>query len=178
MYALHRRCLPCLIAALLTSLTLKPGPIHAEDFPTPVQLKPQAGLPDPLVLFDGRKVESKEQWEKERRPELKKLFQHFMYGKLPEKPAAVRAKVERSVSDFLGGKATLKEVTLTFEMPGGKILKHPIHLLLIAPSGRKGPAPVFIGMNFCGNHAVVDEPKIRIPDTWVYNSCKGVEKER
>ena len=26
----------------------------------------------------------------------------------------------------------------------------PLHLLLVVPNGRKGPAPVFVGMNFGG----------------------------
>ena len=63
-------------------------------------------------MFDGRRVTSRDQWFKERRPELKALFQHYMYGAIPPKPAHVQAKVLGEYHDFLAGKATLKLVTL------------------------------------------------------------------
>src|SRR6188472_731585 len=53
----------------------------------------QMALPDPLVMFDGQKVNTREKWISERRPELIRLFQHYMYGQLPSKPAAVTGKV-------------------------------------------------------------------------------------
>src|SRR4051812_7678141 len=57
--------------------------------PNSKDLPAQEGLPDPLVMFDGRKVTSREMWFNERRPELIRLFQHYMYGQLPPKPAIV-----------------------------------------------------------------------------------------
>src|SRR5262249_47815736 len=117
-------------------------------FPPAAQLPARPELPDPLVLFNGQRVASEEQWLRQRRPELKELFQHYMYGYLPPAPEKVEAKVERTDRSALGGKATLKEVTVTFgppEMPA-------IHLLLVVPTQRPGPAPVFVGMNFSGNH--------------------------
>src|SRR5437762_3587780 len=81
--------------------------------PEPAKLPLKAELPDPLVTFDGKKVATKEQWQKERRPELKTLFEHYMYGRAPAAPK-VNAKVERIDKMALGGKATLQEITLTF----------------------------------------------------------------
>ena len=64
----------------------------AADFPAPKDLPSRPELPDPLVMFDGTKVTTKEQWVEKRRPELKALFQHYMYGSIP--PAGtVTAKV-------------------------------------------------------------------------------------
>src|ERR1051326_4026955 len=83
-----------------------------EKFPEPTALPAQPGLPDPLVMMDGRKVESKEMWEKERRPELKRLFQHYMYGYMPGSPAKMEATVEREDTHYFGGKATKREVAL------------------------------------------------------------------
>ena len=126
-------------------------------------------LPDPLTTLAGKKVESKEQWLTQRRPELRALFQHYMYGYLPP-PEAITAKVEREDKKALGGKATLKEVTISFGPPETP----KIHLLLVVPNGRKGPAPVFVGMNFCGNHALVDDPLVRLPTVWMYPKYPGV----
>ena len=52
------------------------GAAFSGDFPAPGKLPLKADLPDPLVMLNGKKVATKEQWQKERRPELKKLFEH------------------------------------------------------------------------------------------------------
>ncbi|MGI8978632.1 MAG: acetylxylan esterase [Pirellulaceae bacterium] len=150
-----------------------PGISSAAEFPPVSELKPQAGLPDPLVMLSGQKVRSKEQWENERRPELKALFQHYMYGYLPPKPEEVKYEVRVLDEKFLEGKATLSEATITFVKPA---LKHKLRVLLVEPKS-KTPAPVFIGMNFCGNHAVVDHPQVHVPESWVYKFCAGVEND-
>jgi len=143
------------------------------DFPEAAKLPIKKDLPDPLVMFNGTKVTTKAQWEKERRPELKKLFQHYMYGTAPAAPK-VNAKVERVDKMALGGKATLKEITLTLAGVDGP----KIHVLLVIPNKRNGPAPVFVGMNFCGNHAVLSDPKIHLNTNWVYANQKGVKNNR
>jgi hypothetical protein len=149
------------------------GVAGAAEFPPPAQLPARPEWPDPLVTFDGRRVATKEQWVQERRPELKKLFEHYMYGAAP--PALkVQATVERTDPKAFGSKSTLKEVTLAFGPPATP----KIHLLLVVPNGRKEPAPAFIGMNFCGNHAVVNDPAVRLPDVWLYPNRKGVKNNR
>jgi hypothetical protein len=149
------------------------GTVGAADWPPVVKLPSRPELPDPLVTFDGKPVSSKEQWLTQRRPELKDLFQHFMYGYLPP-PLKVQAKVEREDRKAFDGKATLKEVTLAFGPPGTP----PIHLLLVVPNGRQGPAPVFLGLNFCGNHAVVKDPAVRLPTVWMYPNRASVKDNR
>ena len=89
----------------------------AADFPEVVQLPAQPNLPDPLVFYSGKRVETREQWEKECRPELKQLFQHYMYGYLPDFPVQIQAKVEREDPKALHGKATLREVTIRVGPP-------------------------------------------------------------
>lgn len=143
------------------------------DFPEAGKLPLKPELPDPLVMFNGERVTTKDQWFKQRRPELQKLFQHYMYGTPPKAPK-VKGKVERVDPMALGGKATLKEITLTFAGVEGP----KIHVLLIVPNKRQGPAPVFVGMNFCGNHAVLDDPKIHLNTNWTYANQPGVQKNR
>ncbi|MCI0684548.1 MAG: acetylxylan esterase [Gemmataceae bacterium] len=141
------------------------------DFPPIDKLPAHKDLPDPLVMLDGKRVATKAQWAKERRPELKKLFQHYMYGEFPP-PVKVTAKVEHEDPKALGGKATLRDITLTL---GGK---HKVQLLLVIPNNRSGPAPVFVGLNFAGNHTVLDHPGIRVPTSWMYGNRKGVKNNR
>ncbi len=160
--------LPALAAVLFLGLAATAG-----EFPPPRELPSNPGLPDPLIMLNGDRITSKEQWSEKRRPELKALFQHYMYGYFPP-PAKIEAKVEREDKKALGGKATLKEVTISFGPPECP----KIHLLLVVPNEREGPAPVFVGMNFCGNHAVLNDPKIRIPTAWMYPNRKGVKNNR
>lgn len=148
------------------------GPVFAA-LPEVSQLPPRPEFPDPFVMLDGSRAATKEQWLAKRRPELKALFQHYMYGYLPE-PRKIEAKVERADPRAFGGKATLKEITISFGPAGTP----PIHLLLVKPNGRKGPAPAFVGMNFCGNHAVVKDPAVRLPTAWMYPNKPDVKNNQ
>src|SRR5215510_3845208 len=120
----------------------------AADFPSVDQLPLRPEFPDPLVMLDGTRVTTKEQWVTKRKPELKALFQHYMYGRLP--PTPTRQSYSELFRDekALGGKATLSEIRIDFEQPS---LSHPLYVLLAIPNHVKKP-PVFVGMNFCGNH--------------------------
>ena len=150
--------------------------LFAAEFPDFASLPSRAETPDPLVMLDGTKVSTLEAWNAKRKPELKGLFQNFMYGYLPPKPQ--RSVVEEVIftdNTFLDGKATLSESRLAFFGPD---LKHRLHVLLVVPNKKSGPVPVFVGMNFCGNHALASHPKIHLVESWVYKSCVGSEMER
>jgi hypothetical protein len=141
----------------------------AESFLGVSDLAHQSQFPDPMVLFSGERVTSRQQWNDHRRPELKALFQHYMYGELPPKPATMNSTVTLRDTNFLGGKATLKLVTMAF----GSTDAPRIDLLLVVPNARRKPAPAFLAMNFCGNHALVSDPRIPLTRGWLYNNCKG-----
>lgn len=168
------RCSMILASALAASSLAAISLAAAADFPPLEKLPARPELPDPLVMQSGAKVATKEQWEKERKPELKALFQHYMYGKLPAAPKVQKANVLFTDANALGGKATLSEIKITFEQP---TLDHPLHVLLMTPNGVKQP-PVFVGMNFCGNHTLLDHPQIHLPEVWVRSSCAGAVNER
>jgi dienelactone hydrolase len=120
-------------------------------------------------MLDGRRITSRDQWFKERRPGLKALFEHYMYGAIPSKPAHVQVTNLGEYHDFLGGKATLKLVRL--EMGPAKVPQ--IDLMLVMPNERPGPAPVFLAMDFCGNHALTADPRVPLAQSWMGNGCKG-----
>jgi dienelactone hydrolase len=147
------------------------------DFPEPAQLPVQALLPDPLTTLDGRKVNSREMWVNERRPELIRLFEHYMYGKAPPKPAALSSKVERVDSAALGGKATLTEVTLNIAAPADP-LGVAIHLLLVTPKQQVKPAPVVLGINYFGNHTLLPDRGILLNVNWMPERGAGVVANR
>jgi len=147
--------------------------VVSADYPSIDQLPPHPELPDPLIMLDGRRVTSKDDWMNKRRPELKNLFQHYMYGYFPPPPEKITFHVDRVDPKALGGKATLKEITIAFGPPGTPKMQ----VLLFIPNKRQGPAPVFLGLNFQGNHTVVADPKVPLPSTWVpYNTNRGKGK--
>lgn len=144
------------------------------SLPDADQLPDRPDLPDPLVMLSGERVTTREQWVSRRRPELKELFQYYMYGYLPPAPGKVSGKVEREDRRALGGKATLKEVTITFGPPDMPAM----HLLLVVPNARQKPAPVFVGLNFAGNHTVLKDPNVRLPTAWMPDRQPGVRQNR
>jgi len=146
----------------------------AGSFPDVAELPSNKSFPDPLVMFNGQRVTTREQWFKERRPELKALFQHYMYGYMPPPPANTRFTVESIDAKFFGGKATKKEIKIEFGPAGAP----SIHLLLIIPNNRKGPAPVFLALNAWGNHTVVKEPGVAVTRSWVDRRCPGSRSNR
>jgi hypothetical protein len=49
---------------------------------------------------------------------------------------------------------------------------------LVVPNGRNKAAPVFVGMNFCGNHTLVKDPEVTLPDGWMPDFCPGCKDHR
>lgn len=140
------------------------------SFPETSALPSNPSMPDPLVMLDGRRVTTKEQWTKERRPELQALFQYYMYGAIPPKPAGLKFTKVTEYSDFLGGHATLKLITVET----GPAPAPQIDLMLVVPNDkRRGPAPVFLAMNFCGNHTLTEDTRVPLTRNWVGGSCPG-----
>ncbi|MEX1229152.1 MAG: acetylxylan esterase [Planctomycetaceae bacterium] len=138
-------------------------------FPPVDDLPIQTELPDPLRMMDGEPVTTAKEWFEKRRPELKQLFQHYMYGYLPPSPETVDFEPERDPHMIFDGKAELRQIAIHYGPSGCP----PIHLMLVVPTKRTGPVPVFLGINFCGNHSALDDPSIPLPPHWIYNRCPG-----
>jgi hypothetical protein len=114
------------------------------------------GLPDPLLMRDGSRVTRPEDWFARRQPELRQLFEHYMYGYAPP-PPPLEFRVEDAPATALQGKATLKLVTVEFLEPAGA---PPLELLLVLPKPVRQPVPLFLGINFAGNHTLLAEPSV------------------
>lgn len=127
-------------------------------------------LPDPLQMLSGEPVSTSEAWEFRRRPELKRMFQHYMYGFLPPTPNQVTLQSQAEYPDALDGKADLKLVTISTGDDGAP----QIDLAIFVPKGLYKPAPAFLAMNFCGNHAISADTRIPLARGWLYDTCGGV----
>lgn len=158
------------LSLLVVSCVSRQTPASFHD---PAQLPSKPDLPGPLRMLDGRKLDEPSQWFKERRPELKRLFAHYVYGAIPPKPDRIEMKVRGSYSDFLDGTATLKLVSLQPILRGNPKPGPQIDLMLVVPNHRSKPAAVFLAMDFCGNHAITADSRVPLSRSWMAKSCPG-----
>ena len=155
--------------ALIILLIGCAAPTPQYHFADVSSLESHPTMPDPLVLLNGEPVRTRKEWKYRRRPELRVLFQHYMYGQIPSAPAHFEARVMGQFPDFLEGKATLKIISLET----GPTNAPRIGLMLVVPNQRRGAAPVFLAMNFCGNEALTIDSRVPLTGNWVPSFCKG-----
>jgi len=132
-------------------------------------------FPDPLTMRDGTKITTKDEWTTKRKPELRELFQAHMYGRYPTVTTTVTGKTLYEDKAAFGGLATVQEVELSLGLKNCP----PIYLLIAVPNKRPADgSPIFVGLNFDGNHAHLDDKQIRLPTGWMLASRKGVKDNR
>jgi hypothetical protein len=124
---------------------------------------PPYTLPDPLVCIDGTKVTTPAIWKSKRRNEILELFTREMYGRSPAKPGAMRFEVRSVDKHALNGTATRKEVRVLFT---GTQEGPEMDILMYLPNNVK-KCPLFVGMNFYGNHTILSDPAITLSDAWM-----------
>lgn len=120
-------------------------------------------LPDPLKTADGKMIRTAREWERIQRPAILKEFSENMQGRIPGVPRDMHFKTISEERNALGGKATRKEVAIYFtsgeEGPSTVVL-------LYLPNNAKSSVPVFVGLNFLGNHATQPDSGITITENW------------
>jgi hypothetical protein len=154
------RLLKAVCICLLVTLTGRHA--HAQEFNYNETKVGDYALPELLRSRDGRQVRTSRQWERIRRPEVLSLFAAHVYGRMPGRPTAMRFVTVKEDASALGGKATRKEVDLYFT---GDARGPVLHLVAWLPN-TASKAPVFIGLNFMGNHSVHADTGIAVTDTW------------
>jgi len=121
-----------------------------DEFDLSYDLKkiPKYTLPDPLTTKNGNKIKSIEEWENIQRKELIDLFSNNLYGRIPGRFKDFKVICKSIDKNFLNSLATKKEIRIQFN---NKIF---IDLLIFLPNYLSYPAPIFLGMNFLGNHSI------------------------
>ncbi len=157
-----KKALFLLIALLITQLAF------AQQFvPNYDESKvPQFIVPDPLITFKQKKVKNVKDWEKKRRPELLDCFTQNMFGEIPGEIKIKSAEIVEQSENAYNGKATRKQVELTFEKNGKKL---NFTILIYLPK-KKEKAPIFVGYNFYGNHTVTNDVNVIISEAWVQDN--------
>ncbi|MHC5053442.1 MAG: glucuronyl esterase domain-containing protein [Planctomycetota bacterium] len=135
---------------------------------------PAYELPDPLVTLAGERVTDAEVWRTRRRAEVIELFRKHVYGRAPGRPEGMTFDVFDVDARALGGKAARKQVRVSFtgerDGPG-------MDILMYLPSGARKPVPMFVALNFRGNHSIHADPAIRLTKGWMPRD-RGVVNSR
>ena len=132
---------------------------------------PDYTLPDPLIFEDGTEVENAAMWER-RRAEILSLFESQVYGKMPGAAAGMHFETRFLNGDALDG--ICKEVCVYFSTDA----EPQMDILIFLPKDADGPVPLFVGLNFGGNHTVHPDPEIALSKQWMRSKTEGVLDHR
>jgi hypothetical protein len=122
-------------------------------------------LPDPLELENGDKVENIADWEK-RRKEILRLFEKEVYGIAPEWDGLMNYSVIYENHEAFGGTAITREIKVTLYYED----EHLDFFILMHLPKSDEPVPVFLGLNFFGNHTTTIDPNVMVSQSWMRNT--------
>ncbi|QHN03757.1 acetylxylan esterase [Granulicella sp. WH15] len=116
---------------------------------------PIVGLPDPLVLNNGKKVTSAKVWWNVRRPELFELFDREIYGRMPKNTPKVTWEV-KSTKEGMNGDVPIVTKSLVGHVDNSAypLITVDIQLELTTPAKASGPVPVMMEFGFIGPRPV------------------------
>ena len=110
---------------------------------------PYTSLPDPLVMNDGRRVQTAKVWRERRRPELLADFDRTMYGVVPPHVPKVRWELRETTHDTIGGiRAITKRLIGRVDHSGYPAIEVMIELSLTTPEDAKGKVPVMMELGW------------------------------
>ena len=125
-------------------------------------------LEDPLAFADGTKLASPADWPK-RRAEILDIFAKNMFGQEPPRPEAfVAEKFDDAVS--LGGFGIRRQYRVWFRADRSGPY---IDWLVLLPRYAKKPVPAILFLNYGGNHELVRDPEVRMPENAWLQFRKG-----
>jgi hypothetical protein len=128
---------------------------------------PRYRLP-PLLRFEGGgAVRTPAAWNR-RRHELIEAFSQSVYGRSPTASLETRVVAYETDVPALGGRARRSQLSLEWQAPG--VPARSVDVLVYAPRDTPAPVPVFVGLNFFGNHSVHADPGIRLSTRWMRSS--------
>jgi hypothetical protein len=124
---------------------------------------PAYTLPDPLRTNGGKSVTDAAAWRETRRGEILKLLETEVYGRSPGR-GSTRFEVTSVEPKALDGKAIRKEIRAYF---GGGKDGPRMDILVYLPANARAPVPIFLGLNFRGNHTIHADPGITLSAAWM-----------
>ena len=120
-------------------------------------------LEDPLTFEDGRKLRRRRQWP-QRRAEILETFQREMFGRIPESCDIFVDTLEAGPS--LAGLGRREQLRMWFRPD--RTGPH-VDWLIVRPAFAKAPVPAVMLLNYGGNHEVLFDEEILVPESWMRN---------
>ena len=144
--------------------------LHAQEVAITEEDKvPFYTLPEILLSEEGKKIDNSYEWLQIRRPEILDMFRHQVYGKVPENEIKVSFIPSETKHMALSGKAIRKEVSI---IVSNGIDSVNISLLIYLPDNITKPVPLFMGLNFYGNHTINSDQGITLNQNWMRDNKK------
>lgn len=136
-----------LFVATVCSLSAREPKEHDADVNYDEARLPAYSLPPLLVSSLGKKITTAEEWHTIRRPEILSLFSNLVYGSIPEPATPIKQEFEvvKTDPEFMGGKATRKDVKIRLSNDKGEM---EMHFLVFSPNNAPKPAPAFFKHSF------------------------------
>jgi hypothetical protein len=119
-------------------------------------------LPDPLVLSNGRPVSNVDTWTKQRRPELIKLYETEIYGRVPANAPRVTWEIGEVDREWRKGRAVRKKLVAHARAGSDE---RQFNVWLYTPAAATKPVPVVLSIIFApaargGGPAPTGEPLV------------------
>ena len=122
---------------------------------------PYPFYPDPLVTESGKKVTSAKMWTKVRRPEIVKLFEDNVYGRIPDNVPGVKWEVtSEEKKDFAGTPVVVRMLKGVVDNSSYPAITVEISANVVYPEGKQN-LPVIIEFGFGGG----DPTRVRAGST-------------
>ena len=111
-------------------------------------LLPNIKLPDPLILNNGQRVTTPQQWWSERRPQIIELFDRDVFGRVPNEAPQVKWEVLSTSSEEIAGiPAITKKIVGHVDNFAYPLITVDIQLTLTTPAKASGPVPVMMELS-------------------------------
>ena len=146
---------------LIIPILLLFGPMSAQKTTPTIKKEAEVmpyDLPPLLITETGKEIETVNDWEGLRRPEIHSYFANQVYGVVPGQLEFHKIEVLDDEPTALGGRAIRKQVNLIFKKEKRSV---KMSLLIYLPKN-KIKSPVFLAYNFKGNYTVNADPSILI----------------
>jgi hypothetical protein len=132
---------------------VRPGPSGNPQAPNAANSDesrvPPYTLPDPLVLKNGQRVASAEEWWRARRPEIVEDFDREVYGRVPANVPGVKWEVASTTREMNGEYPVIvKKLVGRVDNSADPAIDVNIDLTLATPADAKGPVPVIMEFGF------------------------------
>lgn len=157
----HTLPLVTLIAAMTHP---SPSAAQPEGYNYDEALVPTFELPDPLITATDHPVTDAAAWQSQRRTEILRLFEDHVYGRTPTADITTRTEVLETSTAALDGAATRQQVRIHFANGSHHVA---MDILIYRPNAATGPVPLFVGLNFFGNHATTTDPAVLRNENWM-----------